>query len=339
MCAPIYFFLFPNFNPKPEVSAWQKFKEIDWIGAVLNAIVFTFFQVVLTLAGSTWKWNSPGPIVFWVFFGVFLVLYAVQQTFSIFTTPERRLFPVQFLKSRTLILLYVSTACLATAVFVSIYYVPLFFQFTKGDSAIHAAVRLLPFIVIMVFFVMLSGGSLPAVGVYMPYYLFSGALVIIGSALMHTVNSNTSTSKIYGYEVLVASGAGFALQIAYTIIVVKVSPQEVPSAIGFINVAQIGSITIALSIAGNIFQNVGFLELNNALKQFNFTEADIRDALGGATSSILSNQGQARDLALDAIVTTISKIWIMSISAGALCFVCACLMKREKLFLVNTAGG
>jgi MFS family permease len=338
-CSPIYVFLNPNFNPMPDTPLRTKIAQIDWVGVVLNAIVFTFFQVVLTLAGSTWRWDSAGPIVFWVFFGICLIVFALQQVYCVFTSPEHRLFPVQFLKHRTHVLLYFATACSATTTFVTIYYVPLFFQFTKGDTAIHAAVRLLPFITVMVTFVMFSGGSLPKVGRYMPYYIASGALMIIGAALMHTVDSQTSEGKIYGYEVLLAAGAGLSLQTAYTVIVVKVLPQEVPAGIGFINVAQIGSITIALSIAGSIFQNVGFRELSAALAQFNFSEADLRNALGGVESTILAAAGQVQTLALEAIVRTIGKIWIMSIAAGALCFVSGILMSPEKLELEMTAGG
>jgi hypothetical protein len=314
-----------------------KVAQIDWVGAVLNAIVVTLFQVVLTLAGSTWKWRSAGPITMWVVFGVLLVAFAIQQVFCIFTTAERRLFPVQLLKSRTIILLYFGTACTATAVFVAVYYVPLFFQFTKGDTAIHAAVRLLPFITVMVTFVMLSGGSLPKVGRYMPYYVISGALMIIGGALMHTVKSSTSVGKIYGYEVILAAGAGFALQNAYSIVAVLVNPNEVPGAIGLINVAQIGSITIALSIAGSIFQNIGFLELSKVLRPFNFSDQELRNALGGVQSGILEGNDTIRELALDAIVKTISKIWILVIAAGALCLISGAVMKREKLQLEDAA--
>lgn len=339
LSSPILLILFPSFNQGSDKTIWTRIALIDWVGVALNAIVFAFFQVVLTLAGSTWRWDSPGPIVFWIVFGVCLVLFALQQVYSIFTTPEFRLFPVQFLKHRTHILLYVVTACSATTAFTTIYYVPLFFQFTKGDSAIHAAIRLLPFITVLVTFIMLTGGSLPKVGRYMPYYVISGAFMIIGGALMHTVNPTTSAGKIYGYEVLLAVGAGLSLQTAYTVIIVKVLPKEVPAAIGFINVAQIGSIPIALSIAGSVFQNVGYNELRAALSQFNFSEADLRTALGGVESIILKDAGEVQTLALAAIVRTIGKIWILPIAAGALCFVSGIFMSREKLELEMTAGG
>ena len=44
----------------------------------------------------------------------------------------------------------------------------------------------------------------------------------------------------------------------------KVDKKDHPKAIGFINVGQIGTIAIALSIAGCLFQNVGFNDLKHA---------------------------------------------------------------------------
>ena len=147
IAAPVYIFLFPKYIGTPDISGPTKLRQIDWLGTFLNAGVWTLFQVACTLSGSTYKWNSAGAISLWVVFAVFLVLLILQQTFTILTTYERRLIPLQLFKSRTIILLYIGAACTATAMAVSIYFIPLFFVFTKGDSAIKAAVRLLPFIV------------------------------------------------------------------------------------------------------------------------------------------------------------------------------------------------
>jgi hypothetical protein len=53
-------------------------------------------------------------------------------------------------------------------------------------------------------------------------------------------------------------GAGLAQQSAYSIAAAKVAPHEIPAAVSFINIAQIGPIVIALTISGAVFQNVGF---------------------------------------------------------------------------------
>jgi hypothetical protein len=340
VCAPIYIFLFPRYNPQPSIPARQKLASIDWVGALLMAATICIFLVVLTFAGSTWAWDSAGPIALWVIFGVCLMAFVLQQAFSILTTPEQRLFPVEFLKSRTMLLLYFATSAAATGMGVTIYFIPIFFQFTKADSAIQAAVRLLPFIALFVGFSMFSGALLPVFGRYMPWYIPSGIFMIVGGALMFKISPTTHTSAIYGFEILIAIGAGLTGQIGYSVAAAKVKPEKVPAAIGFMNIAQTGSIAIALAIAGSIFQNLGFSDLKAALAGYSFSDIEIRQALAGAQSAILAQGDQTIiGLAITSIVSTISKIFGLIIAAGALIVVCGAFMRREKLLLNPAAMG
>jgi len=291
-------------------------------------------MVVVTFSGSTWRWNSSKVIALWTVFGLTLILYVIQQTFAIFTTPEGRLFPGHFTKSRTLLLLYFSTAGSASAMAVSIYYVPLFFQFTRGDTALEAAVRLLPFITIFVFFVMFAGGLLPVFGRYAPWYFPASVLMIIGAAFMYRVSPYTHASAIYGFEVLIAVGVGLIFQTGYSVAAAKVDPSDVSNTIGFINVAQIGSIAIALSICGALFQNLGFRHLSETLASYGFSEDVLRSALAGLDSVVLNKEGDVvRNIAIGAIVHTIDQLYALVLAAGVLIFACACFMKWEKLEL------
>ncbi|GAB1204745.1 hypothetical protein APSETT445_003408 [Aspergillus pseudonomiae] len=174
-----------------------------------------------------------------------------------------------------------------------------------------AAVRLLPFITVNVTFAMLSGGT-----------------------LMYFVTSSTTAAAIYGFEVLIAIGAGLTQQMGYSIACIKVKPQDVAAAVGFVNVAQLGSITIALAISGSVFQNVGFGRLQEALQDYNFSEADIRSALAGTQSSLLiQSDANVVDLTVGAISHTIGSVFGLIIAAGALALVSSFCMKREKLNL------
>lgn len=157
---------------------------------------------------------------------------------------------------------------------------------------------------------------------------------------MFLIKPDTSASKIYGFEILIAIGGGLVQQVGYSIAATVVQPHEVPAAIGFMNVAQIGSVAIALSISGAIFQNVGFINLRDALAGYNYSTQDLRNALAGAQSIILSEGGEkVVNLAIGAIVDTIATLFALVIAAGALMMVCSVLMKREKLNLNPTAGG
>lgn len=64
------------------------------------------------------------------------------------------------------------------------YYIPLHFQFVRGDSPLGAAVGLLPFIFPMVFCGFANGAAMTKLGYYMPWYLFGGILTALGGGLM-----------------------------------------------------------------------------------------------------------------------------------------------------------
>jgi Na+/melibiose symporter-like transporter len=297
-------------------------------------------MIVVSFGGSTFAWNSGSTIALWVVFGICLISYILQQYFALFTTMDRRIFPVHFLKSRSLLLLYIATAGAAAANAITLYYVPLFFQFTRGDSALQAAVRLLPFICLFIFSIMLAGGLLPVVGRYNIFYLIGGSLTLAGGALMFTIDANTSTSRIYGYEILIASGTGLVFQNAYAVAAAKVSDKDKVKAIGFINVSQIGTIAIALAIAGSLFQNIGFNSLKSAFAGYNFPDDYVRSALAGNISPVFSSSDQeVIHIAVVTVARTIQRVFGAVVAAGALILSSALLMRWERVDLDVVAGG
>lgn len=170
--------------------------------------------------------NSPTVIATLVVSGVLLICFIFQQAYCIFTTREDRILPIHYFRRRTLTLMFVVSFISGGPIFIPVYFIPLFFQFTRGDSAIQAAVRLLPFIFMLVFFSLLSGAVMGTTGLYMPWFLFGSVLIIIGSALMFTVDEMTSTSKVYGYSVVLAIGAGSILQLGFIVAQAVVSRSE-----------------------------------------------------------------------------------------------------------------
>lgn len=330
----------PSFDPKPDLTIRQKLKEFDWIGVVLNAATFVLFIVVVTFAGSTFAWDSAASISIWVVWAIVLLVYILQQRTSFFTTAANRIFPIHFLRSRDLILLYIATSSAATANAVTLYYVPLFFVFTRGDSALDAAVRLLPFIVVFIFFVMFAGATLPLTGRYSLYYIVGGVLITIGSALTFTIRADTSTAAVYGYEVLIAAGAGLTFQNAYAVAASKVKKEDTANAIGFINTSQIGSTALALAIASCLYQNLGVEYLGNALHQYDFPREFLQSALGGAGSVTLGKAPpEAAKVAVETVAYTIARVFGMNLAAGALLVVAALLMKHEKINLAEVVAG
>ncbi|MCJ1419595.1 hypothetical protein MMC32_005950 [Xylographa parallela] len=162
--APVYFLYLPPLRFMPDLSYSKKLARIDWVGFVLSAGVWISFTMALTFAGGAWPWRDARTIVLFIVFGLLVAAFAIQQYFNIFTTQANRMFALQLLRSRTQILLYFSTSAAVTALFVPVYYIPVYFQFVQNDTALMAAVRLLPFVLITISSNMAAGVILPKIG-------------------------------------------------------------------------------------------------------------------------------------------------------------------------------
>ena len=303
------------------------------IGAFVAGIMAVSF------GGNVYAWDSARIIGLFVCSGILFILFGIQQTLAILTTEARRIFPVHFVKSKIMLVLFAETSAASTACFIPIYFIPLLFQFVRNDSALEAGVRLMPYVVFLVLMCVANGAVMSATGYYMPWYLGSGIVTVIGSALMYTVDQNSSVARVYGYSVLLGVGAGGIVQASFSVAQAKVEPQMIPIAIGFITAAQLGGVAIALAIANSVFLN----ESSNAIRALlpNIPTSQIQAAISGAGSDFLKNlTAEMREKVLHAIVHAMSKVYIMDIVAGIVVILLALLMKPgEKLFMKGLAAG
>ncbi|RFU31810.1 hypothetical protein B7463_g4518, partial [Scytalidium lignicola] len=316
----------------------QRFRRVDLVGSILMIGAMAAGVMAVNFGGVVYAWKSGRIIGLFCTSGVLSILFICQQAFSIATKQSDRLFPVHFLKSRTLILLFVTTATAGTALFVPIYFIPLFFQFVSEDSSLDAGVRLLPFICLLIFASVSSGVIISRSGYYMPSYLVGGVLGLIGGALMFTVDQHSSSARIYGYTVILAFGTGCYSQASFAVSQAQVPPSEIPSAVGYISFAQLMGFTCGLSISNSVFLNFSTDQIRRILPDTPVGE--IQSAISGAQSSLfqsLSPDIQKR--IIDVVVKAMGKSYILVITAGAVTVLSAVAMRREKLQLSMGVAG
>ncbi len=330
ICAPVYFFYLPGFDPRPNVSTKQRLAELDYTGTVLIVGAFVSGVMAVSFGGIVYAWESGRIIGLFVTSGVLFIIFGIQQVYCIFTNEDRRIFPIPFLKSRTMLILFAMTASAGTVVFIAVYFIPLYFIFVRGDSALEAGVRLLPLIVLMVVFCVANGAVMAKTGYYMPWYLFGGIFSVIGGALMYTVDEFSSTSRIYGYIVLIGIGSGSFIQASFSVAQSKVEPHLIPSAIGFITCSQVSGVTISLAIANSVFLNGSVRSITAILP--NLPRIDVQGAIAGAGGKFFESlTPEVRAQVLHAIVDSIKDAYILVLTAGALAVVLSLFLKREKL--------
>lgn len=332
--APIYLIYLPAVLPADNKTTKERLMSLDFIGFVLSAVMWTTFSMPLVSGGGIWAWNDAKTIALLVVCGVVTILYVVQQYFCIFTTPERRSFPGHLLKSRTQVLVYICTACSISTLFVVTYYIPLYFQFVQNDSALMAAVRLLPYLTFTIVFNLLSGNLLGKVKYYMVFYLVAGLMMTICGALLFVyLEPSTSAAKIYGVMIIGGVGTGLTIQLGYSVASLTVGPSDVVNAVNLQNIAQMGSSVICLVSAAQVFQSVAVTNLTSVLAGQGFSEAIIKEGISGVHSALFASlEGELRDAAILAITGAMQRAFILVIVAGALQTASAAAMKFENLF-------
>jgi NhaP-type Na+/H+ or K+/H+ antiporter len=95
ICAPVYIFYLPPVKPHgtADLPILEKLRALDWTGFIGGTGVAVTLTMVLTFAGSSWGWNDGRTIATFVVSGVLFMAVFLQQHFSLFTTPEARMFP------------------------------------------------------------------------------------------------------------------------------------------------------------------------------------------------------------------------------------------------------
>ncbi|KAK1709636.1 hypothetical protein BDP67DRAFT_596987 [Colletotrichum lupini] len=303
----------------PGVTILQRLVEIGWIGAPLMLGSIVCFTLGISFGG----------VPLFVVAGVLFIIFGVQQAYWIGTAKERRI----FLYYHTIILIFCITAAGGCAIFVPVYLVPIFFQSTRGDSAINAAVPLLPFSLVMVT-VTLTHDGMPShpsgkFGLYMP---------VITSTLMHVVKTDTSTAWIYGASAMLVAGVETFPQAGFSIAQASVPAPKAAVASFLIPLAQTNGINIALAVSNAVFLNRAEKRLTAILPD-TVTEAQIQAAIAGVgTDFVTTLSPRMQQEVLEAIVEALNLPYILVVTAGALVLAGSVLMKRERLLMPADVG-
>ena len=181
---PGFLFCIPSINPSPTLSVTQKLRTQDWVGITIFEGGSACYAMAITFGGIVYSFSSGQEIALWVMTGVLLVTFILVVIYHPFVAKEHRLYPGHFHKRFELNNLQLQLFVVSGTMMTSVYYIPLLFQFTRGDGALDAGVRLLPIMSMIVAFSILNGYLMPKLGYYMPWYVFGNAVILAGSTCM-----------------------------------------------------------------------------------------------------------------------------------------------------------
>ncbi|KAI0847318.1 MFS general substrate transporter [Daldinia vernicosa] len=270
---PLVFF-FLKLRPVPlGATLARNLRCIDWIGMTLVIIGITIFVIPVSWAGSLFPWAS------WQTLLPVLLGVAVLVAFAFYEAkPAAPVVPHRLFNSKTGNMALLGGFIHGMVLVSLLQYLPLLYQSVELETAISAAVSLLPTSIISVVFAAVAMMMVPLFGGYVWLLRLSWAILTLGTGLLALLNVGTSSSIRYGLPIL--WGQGVAL-LRLNILPMQASVKNVDDtsvAIGsFLSIRMFGGL-VGLTISSTIFSNVFSTSISNSAVQLTGVLEPLKDA-------------------------------------------------------------
>ncbi|EMC93670.1 hypothetical protein BAUCODRAFT_75853 [Baudoinia panamericana UAMH 10762] len=237
--------------PKASLPLKEKMKEFDLIGLLIFIPTIVCLLLALQWGGSTYSWSNGRIIALFVVAGLLLTVFIGVQIWQ----KDRATVPFSVIKQRTVWASALYSLCLFGSFISLIYYIPIWFQAIKGDTATESGIHNLPVVLGVVVMSMLSGGAIFAVGYYTWAPLLSSVVASIGGGLLTTLGPNTDSAHWIGYQALYGVGLGIGLQVPIIAIQTALPEEQISEGTAIVMFIQTFGGSVFISVAQNIFNN------------------------------------------------------------------------------------
>ncbi|KAL9026073.1 MAG: hypothetical protein Q9196_005210 [Gyalolechia fulgens] len=350
--APSLFWFLPNIDLKDGTPTLHKLRTMDWLGIVVFFGGATCFTMALNFGGTVYGWSSRPEIILWVFTGILLIAFFLISHYHPFVALENRLYPLHFYRKLEFANLQLQILLVSGIILTTAYYIPLYFQLARGDDAMQAAVRLLPFVLTLVSSSLCNGFAMPRLGYHKPWFVGGSGLYLIGCALMYTNTPTTPVANIYGYSILMGLGSGAYLMAGFNVVEKMALPSDLSNAVSFMAIgtslfpprqpqsryptpqkltpakpfsAQDIGLILLLALSGSIYQNTTRSHLQPLLSSSSNTNTNIELLLAGTSNDAFQSLTPVslKESVVREVTKGIGGVWALLMAAAAASFVFA----------------
>ena len=274
------------------------------------------FFLALQFGGQTDDWSSSRVVGLLAGAGATLVVFLFWQR----RRGDRALMPPSIILQRS-----VAASC-GVAFFIystlqmHLYYLPIWFQAIKGDSAVTSGVHMIPYMAANALFSLLAGIFVTKIGYFAPPAIVGCAIGVAGSALLSTLHVDTASPKWIGYEILASVGLGIAIQQGFIAVQAVLRLDQLPMGTA--------AVTSFQSLGGAVFVSVGNsivqTELISAADASPIPGVDIRAVVAaGATQFRSFVPKAALPALLGAYNHALQRVFIAAIATSGVAFFAA----------------
>lgn len=318
--AMTFFFHPPKKHAMMGKSFFYRTLELDLTGNVilLGACVMLF--IALQFTEQNIPWRSAKVIGLLTGSGCTFIMFIVWQWWK----ADGALMPPRILKQRTVAASCAAAFFIYSAILIHTYYLPMWFQAIKNDSAIHAGVNMIPYVLANAILSILAGIFVSKNGYFTAPAIIGMVIGTVGAGLLSTMNENTPSSMWIGYEILASAGIGMAIQQGFTAIQIVLPLEEV--ALGT------AAIVAFQSLGGAIFISVGNTILQNTLIDANIPGLDIQTVIDAGASDYRKYVTAEQLPALVKVYNSaLQKVFTAAIPMAGLAILASCFMEWRNV--------
>ncbi|PYH87574.1 putative MFS transporter [Aspergillus ellipticus CBS 707.79] len=300
-------------QPPPRDVLRTAVRSLDLMGFCLVAPSVVMLMLALQWGGNQYAWDSSRVIALLVGCGATFLVFLTWE----YTRGDEAMIPLPMLRRRIIWSAATTMFFMCGVLFCVNYYLPLYFQVVKNDSALMSGVHVLPTIIAQVGFALVAGSMVQRFGFYLPSIATGTALTTIAYGLFSTFGSSTAVRDWIGYQILFGAGCGMTSSMSFIAIPHQVPKPQIPTAMAIVVFFQFLGGAIFLSAAETIFSNTLRDQLTQTVPGVN-VGAII--AAGARSVRQLVSGPQLADV-LRAYSTAIDRVMAMGIALAAMAFV------------------
>jgi len=137
-----------------------------------------------------------------------------------------------------------------------LYYIAIYLQAIKGQSALHSGIDSLPMILGLTSGMVSAAFGSRYVPMHAPYMLTSAILAAIGCGLISTFGKDTPSSHWIGYQALFGFGQGIGWQRPLLVAQSSLEPKDIPIGTSLMSGAKLLGGAVFVSLSSSVFNNV-----------------------------------------------------------------------------------
>ncbi|KAG0371481.1 hypothetical protein BGX24_001612 [Mortierella sp. AD032] len=237
--------------PHAKGSFKDKVKRIDFLGAITLVIGLTLVLLALNWGGSTHPWNS-GIII-----GLFCAGFAVLFVFCLIEWKQAAepIIPFRLFKTRTNAAVFATSFFFGMGFFIVMFYMPLYFQIVRQESATTAGLEMLPLVAGMLISSISSGNMITRWGHYRPFIWLGLTLATTGIGLLTLLKVDSGRGPQIGFMLIIGLGLGMSIQNIMVAIQSAVTMKDIAVATANTTFFRTVGSVMGVAIAGTVFIN------------------------------------------------------------------------------------